>query len=124
MCLSEVKLALAGDQLKYGYKAIDIIDGKMRGTDFFKDIRKGVWLKSNKPLVVGEKNDTRYLAGFHIFLNKEDAADYCYSTVIVKFEYRGVLAYGTQFVGKGDALKGFYRPCLVVDEIKFVEICK
>lgn len=59
-----------------------------------------------------------YSPGFHIFLTKEAAKNYANCGVIVKVEYKNVIAFGTNeaIIGNSSA------PCVVAEYMRVVEI--
>lgn len=61
-------------------------------------------------------DDRCYIPGFHIFLNKEDAQNYCQEkSVLVKVKFRGVLAFGK------DQTNTIDKPCIIASHMKIVK---
>lgn len=121
MCLNSAIFALVEDEedgiVGYGYKAVyKDMDGDFRGIDYLGDIPKDVWMKSNKPTRECEETRQQYLAGFHLFLDVRSASQYSDDVTVLKFKFRNVLAFGMQ-----DTSYGGLNPCIIADEIKFVE---
>jgi hypothetical protein len=62
--------------------------------------------------------DIHYSPGFHIFLTKEAAQNYTHRGVIVKVEFKNVIAFGTNETN----VNGASAPCVVAEYMRVVEI--
>jgi len=83
MCLDMVDEKTRTD-IKYGYKVFWIKDGKILG-EFYNPngtyshetpilYKTGKWYKTKDNII--KKDNISYPAGFHVFINKEDAEDW------------------------------------------------
>jgi hypothetical protein len=92
----------------------------LSGTDRGGKIPRKKWVKSKAELI-SASNRAEYLAGFHIFLSHHDAVAYTIPEgpyVLAKVKFKNVLAFGEQLTNYPTKAV----PCVIADEIKFVEI--
>jgi hypothetical protein len=76
----------------YGYKSIDVYGKSLSGTDYLRDIKLNKWMTAND-LLIKYEYDKYYTSGFHIFLDKFDAKDYCGNSVFL-VEFSDIVSIG------------------------------
>lgn len=146
MCLKTLNLALkynskTKEYTGFGYKVLssfvfnssgklDETTDKCKRKKWSKKWKRAVGWYYTKSLQENEEyankkgkgiKDKQYYPGFHIFLTPEDAKSYNPTGVVVKVEYKNVLAFGTNDAGfqNGKRVSG---PCVVAEYMRIVEV--
>jgi hypothetical protein len=127
MCLKSVDVALEWDArdkdyVGYGYKNISKYE--FTAAPFHIELRPSSkrWKKAtgkNRGMfdTIKSSGKKRYVPGFHIFLNLEDAKNYS-GSLLVKVKYKGILAFGKNT----NSVSSAGKPCVIAKDMKIVEI--
>lgn len=143
MCMSSIKFMLNlrpnddGDFVGVGFKSLPsnfILDKTGRINYAKKNMKKRQWSKNWKdafshsgPTTIKASRGGWYQRGFHIFLNMEDARKYESSGVLVRVEFKNVLAFGNNPVRSYQFWPfsysvNTYGPCIISQYMRIVEV--
>ena len=101
MCLDTVDKKTK--KVSEGWKVIKVINNKLHGICYPFNFETNRWITDSAESLIKSDSNKKYQAGFHFYLNKEDAEldVKIWNTKILKVfkvRVRNVVATGTQFI--------------------------